>query len=261
MNLLEQLQFGFTYSTSAGSTAGWVWSGIVILFFILGLGVIWGKLWNKSWSLSSSPMRLISVILISLLAGYATLNLINVMRFDQWLENHRSQLVRSVTTSGKFNRDVFSDAWEIISADSDQKDLLHPDEGGLELRLNDSTDASRLAETAALEASTVLRKKVPFSWGMPFSPMLQEEAAQATVEAVGLPDTEYPTIVMANNNWTRTAATLQANHSLDAYRKIVEPEVESLRMGCIVLTSLLFCTLLVYIPMSAVSEIRVNPKA
>lgn len=261
MNLLERLQFSFNYSTSAGTTSAWVWAILTSLIFFILLGIVWGKLWNKSWSLADSGMRVTLVALASLLAGYATLNLTNVQKFDQWLENERVQLVNSVTTSGKFNRDVFVDAWEIVSANSDQKELIHPDEGGEELRLNDKTDASHLASASASEASASLRKKAPFIWGVPFSPMLPEEAAASTIAAVGLPDSEYPAIVLANNDWTRTAATLQANHSLEAFRKIVEPEVESLRMGCMGLIGLLAALLIFFIPSIALGEIRVNPKA
>ncbi|PQJ27428.1 hypothetical protein [Rubritalea profundi] len=261
MNLLEKLQFGFTYSTSAGTTAAWIWAILITLVFFFGFGMVWGKLWNKSWSLTDSGMRVTLVAVASILAGYATLNLANVQKFDQWLENERAQLVRSVTSSGKFNRDVFVDAWEIISANSDQKGLTHPDEGGEELRLNEKTDASHLASASASEASAVLRKKAPFIWGVPFSPMLPEVAAASTIEAVGLPDSEYPAIVLANNDWTRTAATIQANHSLEAFRKIVGPEIESLRMGCTGLIGLLAALLIFFIPSIALGEIQVNPKA
>jgi hypothetical protein len=71
----------------------------------------------------------------------------------------------------------------------------------------------------------------------------------------------FPTIAAANNEWSSTAATLQTNHALDTAYATLKPGTQDLKTACL---WLLVASLLIpafAIPMKALADIKINPKA
>jgi len=261
MSLLELFEYTLKFNLAAPATTTWIYMLLIALFVVTGLGLVWGKMWNKEWTLGGHVGSLIIVLLSALGAAYGVFNLQGASRMENWFQQQRLTLARSIADSSRFNRSVLLSTWDQIVAKGGQEGLSPPIEGGNEIRLGSPEDAYALASTAAEETRAALRNKLPFSLGVPISTRNPTDIATETVDTVRFDANRYPTIVASTNEWSSTAATLQANHALDTAYASLKPGTQTLRTASLILliSSLLIPALA--IPMRALADIKINPKA
>lgn len=263
MSLLELFEYTLKFNLAAPATTTWIYMLLIAVLVVLGIGLVWGKMWNRDWTLGGHVGSLIIVLLCALGAAYGVFNLQGASRMENWFQQQRLTLARSIADSSRFNRSVLLSTWDIlISRNPDsQKGLTPPIEGGNEIRLGSPEDAYALASTAAEETRAALRNKLPFSLGIPISTRNPTDIATETVDTVRFDASRYPTIVASTNEWSSTAATLQANHALDTAYATLKPGTQSLKTASLILliSSLLIPALA--IPMSALADIKINPKS
>ena len=261
MSLLELFEYTLKFNLAAPATATWIYMLLVAVFVVLGFGLAWGKMWNREWTLGGHVGSLIIVLLCALGAAYGVFNLQGASRMENWFQQQRLTLARSIADSSRFNRSVLLSTWDQIVSKGGQEGLSPPIEGGNEIRLGSPEDAFALASTAAEETRATLRNKLPFSLGVPISARNPTDIATETVDTVRFDASRYPTIVASTNEWSSTAATLQANHALDTAYATLKPGTQSLKTASLILllSSLLIPALA--IPMNALADIKVNPKS
>jgi hypothetical protein len=218
-------------------------------------------MWNRDWSLGGHVGSLILILIFAVLAAYSIFNLRGISRMEDWFQNQRLTLARSISDSGSFNDKVLRATWDQIVSKGGQQGLSPPLEGGTEVRLTNPEDAFALASTAAEETRSTLRNKLPFSLGIPISTRNPTDIATEAVDAIRFDSKRFPTIAASNNEWSGTAATLQANHALDTAYATLRPGMQDLKTACF---WLLVASLIVpafVVPMSALADIKINPKA
>jgi hypothetical protein len=178
---------------------------------------------------------------------------------ENWFQEQRLTLARSIADSSRFRRSVLISTWDQVVSKGGQGGLTPPIEGGDEIRLSSPEDAYALASTAAEETRAALRSKLPFSLGVPISTRNPADIATETVDTVRFDSSRYPTIVASTNEWSSTAATVQANHALDTAYASIKSGTDSLKTASLILllSSLLIPALA--IPMSALADIKINP--
>jgi hypothetical protein len=259
MSLLELFEYTLKFNLAAPTTAMWIYMILIAVFVVFGFGFIWGKMWNKEWKLGAHLGALSLVLVCALGAAYAVFNLIGNSRMESWFQEQRLSLARSIADSSRFSRSVLLSTWDQIVSKGGQDGLPPPIEGGDEIRLNSPEDAYALALTAAEETRAALRNKLPFSLGVPISTRNPTDIATETVDTVRFDSSRYPTIVTSTNEWSSTAATVQANHALDTAYASLKPGTDSLKTASLILllSSLLIPALA--IPMSALADIKINP--
>lgn len=261
MSLLELFEYTFKFNLAAPTTAMWIYMLLIAVFVVLGFGLVWGKMWNREWKLGGHVGSLMIVLLCALGAAYGVFNLQGTSRMESWFQEQRLTLARSIADSSRFNRSVLLSTWDQLSAKGGQDGLTPPIEGGDEIRLSSPEDAYALASTAAEETRAALRNKLPFNLGVAISTRNPTDIATETVDTVRFDANRYPTIVASANEWSSTAATIQANHALDTAYASLKPGTQSLKNASLVLllSSLLIPVLA--IPMSALADIKINPKS
>lgn len=260
MTFLDLFEFVFRFNLSVSDTATWIYVLIALLGGIIGLGLLWGKMWNREWGFGGHLGSLVMVSFFAILCAYSVFNLRGVSRVDSWMKEQHSTLARTIVSSGQFNRTILRSAWTQLSTSGGQQGLTPPDQGGNEIRLNSAEEAFALASTAAEEARSALRTKMPFVIGAPLSTKSPNEIATEAVDSVQFDASRYPTVVSADNEWSKTAATLQANNALDTAYDQLKPRLEELKTACtwLLVVSLLLPAIL--IPMVAIQDIKVDPK-
>jgi hypothetical protein len=102
---------------------------------------------------------------------------------------------------------------------------------------------------------------MPFLIGAPLSTKSANEVATEAVDAIQFDASRYPTVVPADNEWSKTAATLQANHALDTTYDQLKPRLADLKTASIWLLAVSLLLPALLIPMGAVTDIKVDPKA
>jgi hypothetical protein len=261
MSLLELFEYTLKFNLAAPATATWIWMILIAVFVVFGFGWVWGKMWNREWTFGGHIGSLIIVFLCALGAAYGVFNLQGVSRMDDWFQEQRLTLARSISDSSRFNRSVLLSTWDQIVSKGGQEGLAPPIEGGNEIRLSSPEDAYALATTAAEETRAALRNKLPFSLGIPISTRNPTDIATETVDTVRFDASRYPTVIAATNEWSSTAATLQANHALETAYATLKPGTQSLKTASLILllSSLLIPALA--IPLSALADIKINPKS
>ena len=259
MSLLELFEYTFKFNLASPATTTWIYMLLIAVLVVPGIGLFWGKMWNKEWTLGGHVGSLIIVLLSALGAAYGVFNVQGASRMENWFQQQRLTLARSIADSSRFNRSVLLSTWDQIVAKGGQEGLSPPIEGGNEIRLGSPEDAYALASTAAEETRAALRNKLPFSLGVPISTRNPTDIATETVDTVRFDANRYPTIVASTNEWSSTAATLQANHALDTAYASLKPGTQNLKTASLILliSSLLIPALA--IPMSALADIKINP--
>jgi hypothetical protein len=259
MSLLELFEYTLKFNLAVPATATWIYMLLIAILVIPGFGLVWGKMWNREWTLGGHVGSLITVLLCALGAAYGVLNLQGTSRMESWFQQQRPTLARSIAESGRFNRSVLLSTWDQIVSKGGQEGLPPPIEGGNEIRLGSPDDAYTLASTAAEETRATLRNKLPFNLGIPISTRNPTDIAAETVDTVRFDASSYPTIVAFPNEWSSTAATLQANHALDtAYASLKAGSQSHKTASLILLISSLLIPILA-IPMRALADIKINP--
>lgn len=259
MSLLELFEYTFKFNLASPATTTWIYMLLIAVLVVPGIGLFWGKMWNKEWTLGGHVGSLIIVLLSALGAAYGVFNLQGASRMENWFQQQRLTLARSIADSSRFNRSVLLSTWDQIVAKGGQEGVPPPIEGGNEIRLGSPEDAYTLASTAAEETRAALRNKLPFSLGVPIPTRNPTDIATETVDTVRFDASRYPTIVASTNEWSSTAATLQANHALDTAYASLKPGTQSLKSASLILllSSLLIPALA--IPMRALADIKINP--
>ena len=240
-------------------TATWIYVVLVFIIFLIGVGIIWGRLWNKEWSLGGHPGSLVLILIFGLLAAYAVFNLRTTSQMEGWFKSQRSTLARSIADSGRFNRSVLTATWNQLAPAGGQQELTPPDQAGNELRLNTPEEAFTLSLTAAEETRGALRSKPPFILGIPLATKSPKDIATETVDLISFDASRFPTIVPAANEWTSTAATIQTNHALDTAHATLKPGLTDLRTACFWLLIASIGIPLITIPIAALNDIKINP--
>lgn len=261
MSILELFEFTLKFNLAAPDTATWIYTLLIAVLVVLGFGLVWGKMWNRDWSLGGHVGSLILVLLCAAGSSYAIFNLQGISRMEDWFQQQRVTLARSIADSGRFKRSVLLSTWNQLDSKGGQEGLTPPVEGGNEIRLNSPEDAFSLASTAAEETRSTLRNKLPFSLGIPIATRNPTDIATEAVDAINFDASRFPTIAASTNEWSGTAATIQANHALDTAYATLKPGTQDLKTACL---GLLIASLLIpafAIPMSALADIKINPKA
>lgn len=260
MTWFDLLEFTFRFNVAVADPATWIYVVITLLVVIVGVGLLWGKMWNREWGLGSRPGAFVMVSFFATLCAYSSFNLRGVSRVNSWMKEHYTTLGRSISSSGQFNRSVLRSTWTQLSASGGQQGLTPPDQAGNEIRLNNPEEAFALAATASDETRSALRSKMPFVIGAPLSTKSANDIATEAVDAVQFDASRYPTVVPADNEWSKTAATLQANHALDTAYAQLKPRLDDLKIAStwLLLISLFLPAIL--IPMGAIKDIKVDPK-
>jgi hypothetical protein len=260
MTLFDIFEFIFRFSISVSDTATWIYVLTVFLGVSIGTGLLWGKMWNREWGFSDHLGSLLMVGFFAILCAYSVFNLRGVSRVDSWMKDQRTTLARSTANSGQLNRDIVRSTWTQLSTSGGQEGLTPPDQGGNEIRLNNPEEAFALASTAAEETRSALRTKMPFVIGAPLSTKSSNEIATEAVDSVQFSSSRYPTVVPADNEWSKTSAILQTNHALDTSYDQLKPRLEDLRTASIWLLVVSLLLPAILIPMGAIQDIKVDPK-
>jgi hypothetical protein len=259
MSLLELFEFTLKFNLAAPATATWIYMLLVSVLVIIGFGWAWGKMWNREWSPGGHFGSLILVILCAAGAAYAIFNLQGISRMENWFQQQRLTLARSIADSGRFNRSVLLSTWDQLVSKGGQEGLTPPIEGGNEVRLSSPEDAFALASTAAEETRSALRNKLPFSLGLPITTRNPTDIATEAVDSIRFDSKRFPTIAATNNEWSSTAATIQVNHALDTANGILKPGMQDLKTACMWLLIASLIIPVIVVPANALSDIKINP--
>jgi hypothetical protein len=260
MTLFDLFEFVFRFALGASSAATWIWVIITFIVFIFLIGSLWGRAWNKEWSLTGHGGFLATVLIFATLAAYAVFNLRTIAGMEEWFKQQRLTLPRSVSESSRLKRSVIVETWSRLEPKQGQQDLTPPDQSGDKVRLSSPEDAVVLATVAAEEARSALRSKPPFTFGAPLDTKSPEDIASETVDALKLNPSAFPKTVSSDNEWTATAATLQANHALDTTTSLLKPKLSDLKTACLWLLSISILIPFVFGALRALEDIKVNPK-
>jgi hypothetical protein len=259
MSIFELFEFTLKFNLAAPDTATWIYVFLTVILFVFVIGWGWGKLWNREWSLGGHVGSLILILVFGVLASYSIFNLRGISRMEDWFQQQRLTLARSIADSGRYNRAVLTSTWDQIVSKGGQEGLTPPNEGGNEIRLSTPEDAFTLASTAAEETRATLRNKLPFSLGIPISTRNPTDIATETVDAIRFDSNRFPTVANSINEWSSTAATLQANHALDTAYATLKPGTLNLKTACFWLLIATLAIPVVLIPASALGDIKINP--
>ena len=259
MSILQLFEFTFKFSLSAPDTATWIYVILILIVFILAIGLGWGKMWNREWSLGGHVGSLILILIFAMLAAYSVFNLRGISRMETWFQQQRTTLAHSIADSAKFNRTVLIAAWDKLNPRGKQEGLTPPAEGGNDIRLATPEDAHALATIAAEETRSALRNKMPFSLGLPIATRNPADIATEAVDAIRFDASRFPTVVAASNEWSSTAATLQANHALDTAYNTLSPGLLDLKVACLWLLFVSVAIPVIAVPWNALKDIKVNP--
>jgi hypothetical protein len=192
MSLLELFEFTFKFYLAAPEAATWIYMILSLVLVVFGFGFVWGKMWNREWTLGGHLGSLSLVFFFGLVASYSIFNLQGIFKMENWFQQQRLTLARSIADSGRFNHTVLISTWDQLVAKGGQEGLTPPIEGGAEIRLNTPEDAYALASTAAEETRSTLRNKPPFSLGVPISTRNPVEIATETVDTVRFDSSRFP---------------------------------------------------------------------
>jgi hypothetical protein len=260
MSFLKLYDFIFRFNTAASDTATWIYVLVALMGVTVVIGFLWGKMWNREWSLVGNMSYLLMVVFFAVLCANSAFNLRGASRVESWMNEERTTLARSIAGSGSFNRTVLRSTWTQLSKSSGQEGLTPPDQSGNEIRLNNPEEAFALAATAAEETRSALRTKMPFVIGAPLSTKSANEIATEAVDSIQFNASRFPTVVPADNEWSKTAATLQANHALDTAYDQLKPGLGDLKTASTWLLAISLLLPAILIPMGAVKDIKVDPK-
>jgi hypothetical protein len=180
-------------------------------------------------------------------------------RTTAWIEAERENLARQLAASGTLNREAFRNAWEKLQPLGGQDDLTAPAEGGNELRLRSEEDAKVVAYTAADIVKRPLLIQGPFSFGAPC--IVRDPGAVASDVVAAIPAPAYPVKISPNNEWSRAAVTAQVGTALESASKALFIPTQELKFALVWFGALLLFIQIVLIPITAVGDIKENPKA
>lgn len=257
MNFIDAVEFSYRLSFSHFDLAAWVWA---IFFFVLSfliLGLFWGMLWNRKWGIIGHAPSAVVSLLFALALGGVALGWFGAHRASAWIEEQRAVLSSQLAGSGATNRQALKDAWAKLQPLGGQQDLVPPDEGGNELRLNGEQDAKVLAACAAAAVKPPLLRAGPFRFGAPC--VFRDSSAVAEDVVAAIPPPAYPVIVSPANEWGKAAITSQVTTAHDAANRSLSAPLRSLKTALVWLGILLLFAQIIFVPLSALNDIKENP--
>lgn len=258
MNIIDAAEFSYRLTFSRFDLAAWVWATFIFVFSFFILGLFWGMMWNRKWGFFGHfPSAVISFVFALMLGGVA-LGWFGAHRASAWIEEQHAILASQLAGSGKINQDALKEAWGKLQPLGGQKDIVPPDEGGNELRLNGELDAKVLAHCAAAAIKTPLLRAGPFAFGAPCYVRDPAAVAEDVVAAVTPP--AYPVIVSPANEWSKAAITSQVSTALESANRSLSTPLQSLKTALLWLGILLLFIQVIFIPISALNDIKENPK-
>jgi hypothetical protein len=258
MSFIDAVEFSYRLTFSHFDLAAWVWAIFFFLFSFFVLGLFWGMMWNRKWGFfGHSPSAVLSLIFALALGGVA-LGWFGAHRSSAWIEEQRAILSTQLAGSGKINREALKDAWAKLEPFGGQKDIVPPDEGGNELRLNSEQDAKVLAHCAAAAIKMPLLRAGPFALGAPCYVRDPAAVAEDVVAAVTPP--AYPVIVSPANEWSKAAITSQVSTAIESANRSLSTPIHSLKTALLWLGFLLVFIQVVFVPISALNDIKEDPK-
>jgi hypothetical protein len=260
MSYLDLLDYSFRFALGETGASTWIWMIITVLGIILLVGSVWGRLWNNDWSLLRQKGFLATILCFAALAAYAVLNLRSVDRMESWFVEQRKTLPASIANSARLKRAVIVETWNRLEPKQGQADLVPPDQSGDQVRLNTPEEAAVLASVAAEEAAAVLRTKPPFTFGAPLDTKSPKDIASETIDVLKVDASAYPKTVPSDNEWSATAATIQASHSLDSAQSFLRPHLSDLKNASLWLFGIALALPIILTATRALDDIKVNPK-
>lgn len=258
--MYESIEFIFHFAIGVSDVATWIWVLIALVFTVLLIGSVWGKLWNREWSLTGKPGLLILVCMCAIGVAYSIFNLRSIGRLEAWFEFQRTALPKTLADSSRLQRKVLMTTWQQLESKGGQNDIVPPDQSGDSVRLNSPEDAFALASAAAEETRSSLRSYAPFIYGAPLTTLSPSDTATAAVDAVNVDASAFPRLAKESNEWTATAVTLQTQHALDAAYSRISKTLGDLRNASIALFVMCLAIPAIFVPFRAVDDIKVNPK-
>lgn len=238
MNTLDTFLFAYRAEFGSLTLTPFIWGGLALLISFFLFGLLWGKSWNRRWSLGSWSMAL-NLLAALLLAG-VVFGLSSAAGTATWIDGLRNSLVSQVSASGALNREIFRDAWKELQPLGGQNELTSPEEGGNELRLNNSEEARVLSNTAAADVKRHLLAEGPFALGAPM--YVHDPAAVAEEVRNSVPAPTYPVIIGPANAWSKAAVEAQVYTALDSANKTLGTPLATLRsalLWAVIVVSLL----------------------
>lgn len=258
MNIIDAAEFAYRLNFSHFDLAAWVWA---IFFFLLSffvLGLFWGMMWNRKWGFFGHLPSAFMSFLCALVLGIVAFGWFGAHRTSAWIEEQRTVLASQLANSGMINREALKDAWGKLQPLGGQKDIVPPEEGGNELRLNSAQDAKVLAHCAATAIKTPLLRVGPFAFGAPC--YVRDPAAVAEDVAAAVTAPAYPVIVSPANEWTKAAVTNQVGTAVESANRSLSTPIQSLKTALLWLGLLVLAIQLVSIPICALNDIKEYPK-
>lgn len=257
MNYFDSLEFAFRLFLYRVDAAAVVWAGVAFLFSLFIVGLLWGRLWNRSWGLFSRIGNFLLSLFCAFLLATTTIGFYGAHRALEKVETFRQLVARELVGKGTTNRQILEDSWSKLEPLGGQQDLTAPSLGGNELRLNSRDDVIILAETASEEAKSQLRFKPPFVFGVPLFTRSSEDIANSVADAVTAP--VFPVVVGPDNEWSKSATTLQVNYAMDQALTTMKRPVESLRNSLIWFGVIVLLVQTLLTTVIALADIKANP--
>jgi hypothetical protein len=259
MNIIDAAEFSYRLNFSHFDFAAWIWAIFIFLFSFFALGLFWGLTWNRKWGFFGHfPSAVVSLV-FALGLGAVALGWFGARRSSAWIEEQRAVLASQLANSGTLNREALKEAWSKLQPLGGQKDIVPPDEGGNELRLNSEQDAKVLAHCAAAAIKTPLLRVGPFAFGAPCYVRDPAAVAEDVVAAVTPP--AYPVIVSPANEWTKAAVTSQVSTAIESANRSLAMPIQSLKTALLWLGMLILFIQVIFIPICALNDIKEHPKA
>lgn len=258
MNFIDAVEFSYRLTFSHFDLAAWVWATFAFLFSFFVLGLFWGLMWNRKWGFFGHAPSAVLSFVFALILGAVALCWFGAHRASAWVEEQRAILASQLANSGTINQEALRNAWAKLQPLGGQKDIVAPDEGGNELRLNSELDAKVLAHCAAAAVKSPLLRSGPFAFGAPCYVRDPAAVAEDVVAAVTAP--AYPVIVSPANEWSKAAITSQVTTAIESANRSLSTPLQSLKTALLWLGLVLLCIQVVLVPICALNDIKENPK-
>jgi hypothetical protein len=247
----ESLSFVYRLVFARFDPPVWVWSIMALLLTLLLLHWGWGRLWNRQWGLFTSPGTGVFSLLLAFLVGVSTLVYVAAGRSEQWLDLQRQTLPKRLADSGSLNRRIFKAARNRLDkpAASDEN----------RMSLDNARELLLFTETAAAQPFCPLRPSGPLGPDAPCE--LRDPVSVAQEVVASLPPTIYPLSVSPDNPWFKQAVEVQVQAALEQMTPLLRQGMRELRSTALLVLVGAIAVVVIFVPIAAVSDIKVYPKA
>lgn len=251
MTYFESLSFVYRLVFARFDAPVWMWSIIAVLLTLLLLHWGWGRLWNRQWGLFTSPAMGATSLLLALVVGVSTLVYVAAGRSEQWLDMQRQTLPKRLADSGSLNRRIFKAA----------RNRLDKPAGPVENRmsLDNGRELLLFTETAASQPFCPLRPSGPLGPDAPCE--LRDPVSVAQEVVASMPPTVYPLSVSPDNPWFKQAVEVQVQAALEQMTPLLRQGMRELGSTALLALIGAIAIVVIFVPVAAVADIEVYPKA